>query len=230
MTNRVASLAGICTILIAPVAQAGPIWSYSNPANESVKTPGADAGLTFQNTLPTQTSGDQSIPATSILSWSLANAGQPDRVAGELYHFGLLIKDYTARQEGMLSFSGILDGTIWKNGSALTNTFTGATSQSLDLGANRYDVTLDAFKAPTGFGEAGAGQIMASVAVTDAKTTSTPPTAVKGPVATAQTPEPSTIALGGIAAAVASLFGFRRLSFRRHFLWRFLVCFRRLPR
>jgi MYXO-CTERM domain-containing protein len=197
-------------------AQAGPLWGYRSPGNTNVLTPGSDAGLTFPNTSWTDTDGGGSIVVTPVQQWSVALATDPDKAGGD-YTFGLEVIDYASGMSGLVDFAGTLDGTIWKEGTALTNTFTGETTKSLDLGDFRYTVALDAFENPTGFGEEGAGKITADVTITalddPVPVPTTPPVVDDPDPPAAQTPEPTTAVMGVIGLGAVA---FARLRRRRN--------------
>ena len=192
MNRLLAASSFLLVLTFTPAASAGFMWGYESPTNSTLLTPGSAAGLTFPNMPRTDGPADGRITATSLQQWSVAPPTAPDRVDQGAYTFDLRLTDYASGASGVLNFKGMLDGSIWKEGSDLTNTFTGPTSGTLDLGGNTYTVTLDGFTAPTGFGEGGAGRITADVAVQAAGESGTP---AVGPTA-AQTPEPATAVLG----------------------------------
>jgi hypothetical protein len=191
MTRLLAACPFLLVLTFAPAATAGFMWGYENPANSTLLTPGSAAGLTLPNAPRADGPSDGRITATAVQQWSVAPATSPDRVSQGAYTFDLKLTDYASGASGVLNFKGMLDGSIWKEGADLTNTFTGPKSGTLDLGGNTYTVTLDEFTPPNGFGENGAGRLTADVAVqaagqpdpADAETT-------------AQTPEPGTAVLG----------------------------------
>ena len=125
--------------------------------------------------------------------------------------------DYNSGMSGILDFAGTVDGTIWKDGATVTNTFTGATTKSVDLGDHRYTLALDAFEGPKGFGEEGAGKITADVTILALGDDPVPPPVdnPEPPVdepepPTAQTPEPATAVLGAIGLGAAAFARLRR--------------------
>ncbi len=207
----------VIALAAGSAAQAGPMWGYRSPSNTNVLTPGSDAGLTFPNTSWTDTDGGGSIVVTPVQQWSVALATDPDKAGGD-YAFGLEVIDYASGMSGVVDFAGTLDGTIWKDGAALTNTFTSETAKSLDLGDYRYTVALDAFENPTGFGEEGAGKITADVTITALGDEPPPPVPTTPPVdetpdpPAAQTPEPATAVMGVIGLGAVA---FARLRRRR---------------
>jgi hypothetical protein len=100
----------------------------------------------------------------------------------------------------------VLDGSIWKTGSRLTNSFAGTTTGSIDLGGNLYTVKLGDFPGPTEIGRAGAGRVTAEVSIRGAAEIAGgggPPT---------QPPEPSAAVPGALAAVVGT--GWRGLWWR----------------
>jgi hypothetical protein len=170
-------------------------WSYRNPTNETVFTPDAGAGLSFPNGDFVARGGPGRIMVSPIVSWSSAPADSPDAIRNEPYSFAFEIRDDASGAVKALSFAGILDGSIWQTGSNLTNRFVGPTTQSFDLGANRYAVTLTGFDSPDGYGVGASGALLGSVTV-QALPTGEPPTA---------TPEPGTLALAAIGLPLAGL-------------------------
>jgi hypothetical protein len=213
------SVALVVGMLATSSARAEPIWSYRAPSNESIKSDGAAAGLTFPNTGYTTWAGDRKVLATSVVAWSLANADSPDAVGRLPYTFAVELLDDASGQAGSVSFGGVLDGAIWKTGASLTNTFTGPTSRTLDLGDHRYTVAVDAFESPLGFGTTKAGSITADVTVTTLGDPADPPPAPRADPQDPEgvhTPEPGTIALLGIGVATAGIWRGRRAGARPH--------------
>src|SRR5262249_20146472 len=71
--------------------------------------------------------------------------------------------------------TGALDGTMTAGGAAITNTFTGATTQSLTLGGHLFTVAIGPYKAPGAPDGTPDGTIQAHVAVSDAGPAPPPP-------------------------------------------------------
>ena len=207
----------IIALAVGPTVQAGPLWGYRSPSNTNILTPGSDAGLTFPNTSWTDADGGAAIVITPVQQWSVALATDPDRVEAGEYTFGVELIDYASGASGVLDFAGTLDGQIWKEGATLTNTFSGATAKSVDLGDYRYTVSLSGFETPTGFGEEGEGAITADVTIAEIGDDPPPPAPTEPPVddpdpPTAQTPEPASLVMGAIGLGAAA---FARLRRRR---------------
>jgi hypothetical protein len=193
----------VCLVLVGGLAAARADfmfipWSYGNPTNGTVITPGADGGLSLPNRDFIASGGDSRIQASPLVAWSSAPADAPDTVVDGAYTFGLEIRDEVSGAVATLEFAGVLNGTIWQTGSDLTNVFTGPTTRSVDLGANRYNVSLSGFVAPTGYGVDEAGGFSGSVSVrprTGSGPTD-PPTA---------TPEPGTLVMAALGLPLAGL-------------------------
>lgn len=181
----------------AAAAPAGPLWGYRSPTNDFVLSPGAAAGLTFPNSEWADGPADGRITATTVESWSIAPTTSPDLVTRADYTFDLEIKDYASGMSGVLNFQGVMDGSIWKTGSTLSNEVAGAPTRELPLGDKVYAVTLSSFDGPTGFGDEGAGRITADVTILSAVAE---PVEGQPDAPTAQTPEPATAVLAGLAA------------------------------
>jgi hypothetical protein len=175
-------------------------WSYRNPTNEIATTKELSGGFTFSNESFSSTDGNALIQATKIYSWSTADEANPDRITALPYHFGLEIRDDLTAQTAQLSFEGNLTGRFWGTGSALTNTFTGDTTQTAQLGGREYAVSLTDFTAPTGTGLDHGGSINASVTVrslSEQSPVETPPVSEE-PTEPVQTPEPTSLLLAAV--------------------------------
>jgi hypothetical protein len=190
-------------------------WSYRNPANETIVTPNAGAGLSFPNRDYITADGtDVTIVATPIAAWSIRQADKADTVRNEKYQFTLELRDDSSGEIGLFEFAGILDGSIWVDGSNLRNEFVGPTSQTRELGDYRYEVTLIDFDAPDGFGIDAAGEVTARVTVqsrfgSGGGSSSDPDVQPGAPTAT---PEPGSLLM---AAVGLPLVGFARAVARR---------------
>src|SRR5215212_977840 len=121
LMNRLLAACSLLSILLfAPTVAAGLMWGYENPANSALLTPGSAAGLTFPNTPQAGGPADGRITATAVQQWSVAPATSPDRVDNGAYTFGLKLTDHASGASGVLTFKGMLDGSIWKTGADLT--------------------------------------------------------------------------------------------------------------
>lgn len=194
--------AAAALLVLAGAASAEPVsWSYQAPSNESYFPDGASGGLTFPN-LGYQ-AGGADIVAARVAQWSIAKAQTPDRLGagGMAYEFDLQLRDDLSGDTATLTFHGLLSGSYWRTGADLTNTFTGATRQTAELGGNLYAVTLTGFEAPTGYGDELAGRITAGVEVGPVKGGGTP----NGPGGGVATPEPGTLLLAALGLPLAGV-------------------------
>jgi hypothetical protein len=195
------AVAVLALLSFAPAASSGPIrWSYAQPENVAIKTSGSSAGVTLPNQLSQSFEGSGEITVTRVAVWSLNPQAEADFVDDESYQFALGLKDEASGVEGSLVFAAILNGTFWREGVSLTNRFVGDTSQSIVLGDTRFDVALKGFVAPTGFGDEGAGRITADVLVSARDGAGGG--GGGGDPPPAETPEPDTLLLLGIAVPV----------------------------
>lgn len=202
------AVAAAVLLVVAGTGSAGPVpWSFRAPANEAYFPTGATGGVTFPN-LGFQ-AGGADITAARVATWSIAAADSPDRVSGLAYQFALEVRDDLSGNTAKLTFHGLLSGSYWRTGSDLTNAFTGATLQEVELGGNRFAVALTGFDAPTGYGDEFAGRITAGVRVGDAVKDGG---GVLGPNAT---PEPTTLLLAAVGLPLVGLVTRRRCRPRR---------------
>jgi hypothetical protein len=188
-------------------------WSYRNPTNEIATTKGLSGGFTFSNESFSSTEGNALIQATKIYSWSTADEASPDRISALPYHFGLEIRDDLTSHTALLSFEGNLSGRFWGTGSALTNNFTGDTTQTAQISGREYTVSLTDFTAPTGTGLDRGGSINASVTIrslSEQSPVEAPP--VEAPVDTVQTPEPTSLLLAAVGLPAIWLARKRRVK------------------
>jgi hypothetical protein len=197
---RLSLLAGSLLVLLATaaVAHAGPVsWSFSWMTDPSNLTAGT-GGVTFTND-PTDSRTDAAdLIATHIRTFSAATADAPDHIDHAKYALTLTLTDDASAKTGSLTFTGALNGTMTAGGAAITNTFTGATTQSLTLGDHLFTVAIGPYKAPGAPDGTPDGTIQAHVAVSDAGPAPPPPAprphvrppTVPPPIST---PEPSTL-------------------------------------
>lgn len=210
MSVKSAAAAAVVLVL-AGVAFAEPVpWSYAGPSNESYFPAGASGGITFPNY--GFQAGGSDVVVTRVAEWSIAQAGSPDTVSGLAYQFGMQLRDDPSGQTATLTFHGLLTGSYWRTGSGLTNTFTGATMQTAELGGNLYTVSLTGFEAPTGYGDELAGRITAGVRVAAVQDGGPPQGGSGGGSGEGvTTPEPATLLLAALGLpAVGAVRALRR--------------------
>jgi hypothetical protein len=207
MTNAPATrVAAVLALILvsAPAARADWIpWTYSwsnSPQNILADSPAGGGRISLTDEATRSVIGNSDIVATNLRTYSSAPPSAPDTFTNKPYTLTLNLTDSTSGQTGTAVFSGVFNGTLTAQSSNITNTFMGPTTAVLDLGDNRYTVTLNAYTPPGPEGSANAGGIGAHATVTVEN------------VHIAQTPEPGTLAL---AAFGVPLFALRRLRRRK---------------
>jgi hypothetical protein len=178
-------------------AKADPIpwvfaWSRS-PADVKADAPGTGhIELTAEG--PTHAAGDSDIVATNLYTHSTATAARKDLFTAKPYTLTLSLTDVASGATGTMVFTGKLDGWVTARGSHLRNTFTGATTQELTLGGHPYTLTIGPYTPPSVPDARNAGSIGAQVSV-------------GGDVTVQQLPEPGTLVLTGLGAALLVIAG-----------------------
>jgi hypothetical protein len=190
---------GAVLFVTGPRAHADQIhWSISATTNTPVLVAdGARSGgvaFTHQQTQYLAGTGSHSIIASTLIAFSSADSGHPDRFINKLWRLTLMLQDGGSHKTGQLVFTGLLNGTFTGSDTHITNTFTGPRKQRLHLGHYYYDVTIGPFIPPTAL---GTGEIAAQVTVT-------------------HNPEPSSVVLGVLGTLGLGLFGWRRYARQRH--------------
>ncbi len=105
------------------------------------------------------------IVAASLWTLSNAPAAAPQVLHDVPYHLQVVIRDSASGVKGMLSFEGLLNGTLSQSASSIHNRFVSPQSQTLHLGHDLYTVTLDHFTPPGPPDSANPGSIGADVFV-----------------------------------------------------------------
>jgi hypothetical protein len=197
MTYSPAALGGAALALLLAAAadlRAEMIhWSYNwsrSPTDITADSPGTGFISLSDEKLGTAT-GDSDIVATNLLTHSTADTDNPDHFTAKAYTLGLFLLDKASGQSATLYFTGHLDGTLTQQSANITNTFTGKLTQSVQLGKNLYTATIGPYSSPGPPTATNAGTISAHAKIT---------------VLPVQTlPEPSTLALAGLALSAVAL-------------------------
>jgi hypothetical protein len=151
----------------------------------------ANPAGTGQATLNSATTAQ--IPGANVTTTSSANSPASDSF-NTPFNMALQLTDNATQQSGTLTFSGSISGGLTASSSSLNVTFTQPFTQSLTLGQDTWTVSIRPTMLGLPIPGAPAAQISALVSVSNV----------------AETPEPSTLLLGGIACAGLGLFARRR--------------------
>jgi hypothetical protein len=149
------------------------------------------------------TTGAPEITAVTLTTFSSAPVESPDTISDGAYTLTLTLTDNPSGEvSGPLTFSGVFEGTVWDTGADIKHSFTEPTVREVTLGDHDYSITIGPYAAPGGPTSGIEGFIKATVSVTD----STGGGGGGGggdPVE--ETPEPSSLALAGLACGVVAL-------------------------
>jgi hypothetical protein len=172
-------------------------WSYNWEPSTSLLL--ADSPGTGKMSLSDEplnhVTGSSDTVATNLHVFSTAPPTAPDRFTGRNYSLNLAITDDASHQSGTLTFNGVFNGTFSSGHASIQNQFTGPTLQTLNLGGNRYIVTMGTYTPPGPPSATNAGSISANVFVNES-----PP----GP-GPAPTPEPPSVLLACLGLSFAGL-------------------------
>ncbi|HTU18249.1 MAG TPA: PEP-CTERM sorting domain-containing protein [Gemmataceae bacterium] len=144
-------------------------WSYSwsrSPTQVYANSPGTGyISLTESNGLKSA-AGDSYLVATNLQAHSTAGVADPDVFTNKTYSLSLYLQDNDSSKSGTVTFTGEFNGTLTADSSNITNTFVGATTQSLVLGDHLYTVTIGPYDPPGPTGAVNSGSISARAEVT----------------------------------------------------------------
>lgn len=176
-------------------------WHYDWLATPSpiILEAATNTKIVLTNEPSTGRTGPSNTVATDIFTTS--NSSKDVTFSGVGYNLEVKITDDlnfnydkahgldTSNDFKILDFGGLLDGTISKGGSVITNVFLDTSVHSFDLGngptTNHYSIQVDQFVAPSGPGAQNAGSIGGIVIATGHEQSGSP----------RDTPEPSTMLL-----------------------------------
>lgn len=174
-------------------------WTYSwsrSPAQVSADSPGTGY-ISLTDAGRQSAAGNSYLVAANLQAHSAATDSNPDVFTNKTYSLSLSLGDQASGASGTLTFTGEFNGTLTASSSNITNTFLGATTQTLALGENLYTVTMGSFTGPGPTGADNSGSISARAEV--------------NVVTIASLPEPSSIVLALVGAGGGlGLTGIRR--------------------
>ena len=187
--KRLLLTAAAAFLWVGPAARADLVrWD----ANWSI-TPQVLAGARTRVILANPVTEHGGLGTTAVIAdylWVFTGApdNRPDRFVNKAYKLTLKLLDRTSHLGGVLSWTGVLNGTASRGRIQFTNQLTSPRLQSLHLGQYWYNVTLGPFESPSVFDN---GLLMAQVSVR-------------------HNPEPGGLALAGLGAAGLGLFWWRQ--------------------
>jgi hypothetical protein len=178
-------------------------------------------GITLTNHQGGTGSGNSDVVATEITTFSSASVNAPDHFTNTKYSLILGLTDSASHRSGMLTFNGVLNGTLSLTSANIKNTFAGPLTQRLDLGGNLYTVTIGPYAAPGIPDATQTGSISAHISVQPDAPIGGGTHGGGGGVQGAgggsnQAPEPSTLLLAALGLSALALAGWWRLLRDKH--------------
>jgi hypothetical protein len=164
-------------------------WSVAPSAVIPSGTGGVQIVLSSDGTTSSAVGAANSIPAATVSTFSAAT-NPPDNF-NVSYDLKLHLTDKASGMAGDFDFAGSLSGQLTQSTSSLTSTF-GNPTQMITLGSHTYGVTI------------------APASLTLPAPGATPLAELKAIVKVEDAPEPSTLALGAMAASVLGFVARRR--------------------
>jgi hypothetical protein len=202
--KALALAAALALLLTTRAAHAEPVsWSYSWSSSPGVVN-SDDGSLGSVSFLP-GSGGPQlgsvnsgpGIQAASLVA--TAPASGLATFTNQGYGLTLSLTDNASHATGSLTFGGALSGTLGRTND-VTNTFSGATTKSINLGGNEYTVGLGLFVPPL---PGTPGSLGANVTVVPGPGSSPSPPAN-------DVPEPTSLVLAGLGLSALGLNCWRR--------------------
>lgn len=171
-------------------------WSYAWSRSPLVVAADGEGtgGISLATATDGQAVGNSEIVALNLTTFSSA-AGTIDLFTAKAYRLTLELTDQQSGATGALTFQGQFNGTLTTTAAFISNTFTGATTQTLPLGGNLYTVALGPYSPPGPPGDSSSGALSATVSVS----------ALPAAPPVQDTPEPSGLLLAGLGLGFLGL-------------------------
>jgi len=204
MTRTLAKLLATVSLFAATAvpAVAAPLWTADwLPLKQNIVTTNGNQVLFSDVPLHNGDGTESNVLATQI-TVGVPFTGDSDSFEHQNYSLQLTLTDTASGDSTIMSFSGELDGSFSPAGSSITNTFHAANSVHDDvLGGNHYTVTIGPYVSN------GQGTDVGSIYATIAVVTPGAGPDVEQP---RDTPEPGTLLLAGMGAALSGLGWYRK--------------------
>lgn len=198
-TFSLAATALAASLALPAAATADQIpWQYNwgrSPTQVNADAPGTGY-ITLTDESLKSAEGETDIVATNLKAYSTATSAAPDVFTNKSYTLSLYLRDSNSGVDTTLTFTGVLNGKLTARSANIRNTFTGETTQTVNLGGNIYTVTMNSYVPPANPGAGNSGAIGAHATVTV--------------ITLEQLPEPGTLALAAGGAVLLAAFRRRR--------------------
>jgi hypothetical protein len=147
-------------------------WSYgfaqgTSTIQSNVATSGSgEIVLTpFQGTLTNTLPTSATITAVNLSALSNASSRNPAQFSDAEYTLIMRLTDNSSGLTTVVTFEGVLNGTVSASGSSLENSFVGQTSFSYNLNHHIYDISIGQFKPPGAPGSGDLGSISVDITI-----------------------------------------------------------------
>ncbi len=150
-----------------------------------------DSSIQLTNEPLDTAAGSSDVVATNISVFSNAPRGTPDAFSGSPFALNLQLTDAASGEFTNLVFSGNFAGILSSQSADLDVAWSGPESSTVQLGQSVYTVTIGPYSPPGPPTSDNKGSIAAHVEVK--------------PIDVQKVPEPSTLALSGIALSLVGL-------------------------
>jgi hypothetical protein len=199
--NRLAVLARIGALTLVLVAGSRAradliTWDYAWSVSPEVITSDGTSVIRATPGPSSFSTVDARLLAVTLRAFSTATLDKPDHIKNQRLEWALTLTDRASHQSGQVTFSAGINGTLWAD--ALFNYQTEIKQpwvQSLNLGANHFDIAFDGGGAAFGNDNTDPFGIFTTVAAEPAS---------------ADAPEPATLVLAGAGLFLLGAVGWWR--------------------
>ena len=187
--NRLAasSLAMACVLLTVGPLSASPISYQYDWSQSTAEIDVGSSRVFFQNVSGGTGTGNGLITAAIVSASSTASVNNPDTFSGQTFTMTVTLTE--GKAHGTASFTGHLWGSLSSTSADVTGTFSGKTTQTVQLGAHLYTISIGPFLALQ-YSAHGVGNLGGDTGSVNATVT----------IRSALAPEPSSLLLAALAA------------------------------